>query len=159
MNDEPTSLDPGKVLTLNNAHAQETSLLDAGSLSALLDVAFYARGLDGGATAFLIALSQDATYDNPNFAWFKNVYESFVYIDRIIVAATARGQGIARLLYRDLFSAARVSGRQWVVCEVNVEPPNPESQAFHAAMGFQEVGVASIRGGTKTVRYFSLNLT
>jgi len=158
MNHELTSLDPGKVLTLNNAHARETSLLDPESLSALLDVAFYARGLDGGATAFLIALSQDATYDNPNFAWFKNVYDSFVYIDRIIVAAAARGQGMARLLYKDLFYAAEISGRQWAVCEVNVEPPNPESQAFHIAMGFQEVGVATIREGKKTVRYFALEL-
>jgi len=138
MNHELTSLDPGKVLTLNNAHARETSLLDPESLSALLDVAFYARGLDGGATAFLIALSQDATYDNPNFAWFKNVYESFVYIDRIIIAATARGQGIARLLDRDLFSAARVSGRQWVVCEVNVEPPILNRRRFMLQWAFKK---------------------
>jgi hypothetical protein len=41
-----------------------------------------------------------------------------------------------------------------VVCEVNIEPPNPASDKFHRAMGFEEVGQASIHGGTKTVRYF-----
>jgi predicted GNAT superfamily acetyltransferase len=39
------------------------------------------------------------------------------------------------------------------VCEVNAEPPNPASDAFHAAMGFAEVGSATLGGG-KQVRYF-----
>jgi uncharacterized protein len=41
-----------------------------------------------------------------------------------------------------------------VVCEVNIDPPNPASEAFHLALGFKEVGQATIHGGTKTVRYF-----
>jgi predicted GNAT superfamily acetyltransferase len=40
-----------------------------------------------------------------------------------------------------------------VVCEVNIEPPNLLSDAFHAAMGFDGVGQAAIHNGTKTVRY------
>ena len=42
-----------------------------------------------------------------------------------------------------------------VVCEVNREPPNPASDAFHAALGFSEVGLAAIHGGSKTVRYLA----
>jgi len=110
--------------------------------------------MDRGATAFLIALDQDASYRNPNFDWFKDSRESFIYIDRIIVAASARGQGIARILYDDLFSVAQQAGHQRVVCEVNIEPPNLASDKFHRTMGFEEVGQASIHGGTKTVRYF-----
>jgi len=91
---------------------------------------------------------------NPNFNWFKEHRESFVYIDRIIVAASARGQGLARMLYGDLFGAAQQAGQDRVVCEVNIEPPNPASNAFHVAMGFQEVGKAAFYGGTKTVRYY-----
>ena len=77
-------------------------------------MSFYARGMDRGATAFLIALDQDASYRNPNFDWFKDSRESFIYIDRIIVAASARGQGIARILYDDLFSVAKQAGHQRV---------------------------------------------
>jgi predicted GNAT superfamily acetyltransferase len=153
-----TSLDLTPVLSLNNAHAKETSLLDEDSLAALLGMAFYARGIDRGATAFLIALGHNASYKNPNFAWFKATCEPFIYIDRIIVAKSARGRGIARLLYEDLFAAARQAGHYRVVCEVNIEPPNPASDAFHAAMGFEGVGQATIHNGTKTVRYFEKTL-
>ena len=146
-------LDKAAVLVLNNLHAKETSALDEASLAQLLDMSFYARGVNRGATAFLIALDQAAHYWSPNFHWFKGNRPSFVYIDRIIVAASARGQGIARLLYDDLFLAAQQAGHERVVCEVNIEPPNPASEAFHETMGFKEVGQASIHNGAKTVRY------
>jgi uncharacterized protein len=149
-----SSLDATSVLFLNNTNAKETSALDDSSLKALLDMAFYARGIDRGATAFLIALEHSAAYVNPNFMWFKASRQSFVYIDRIIVSISARGQGIARVLYEDLFTAVKRGGHDRVVCEVNIEPPNPVSEAFHLAMGFGAVGQATIHNGMKTVRYF-----
>ena len=155
---ELTPLDCALSLALNNAHAKETSVLDEDGLGLLLGMAFYARGIDRGATALLIALDHDATYENPNFAWFKASSEPFVYIDRVIVAECARGQGIARLLYEDLFVAAKQAGHKRVVCEVNLDPPNPASDAFHAAMGFKGVGEATIYKGAKTVRYFEKTL-
>ena len=33
--------------------------------------------------------------------------------------------------------------------------PNPASDAFHAALGFSEVGGGAIHGGAKTVRYLT----
>ena len=146
--------DTAIILSLNNEHAQETSTLDDSGLTALLEMAFYARGVDRGATAFLIALDHNASYGSPNFVWFKASRESFVYIDRIIVSRAARGLGIARLLYYDLFARAKQAGHDRVVCEVNIEPPNLVSEAFHVAMGFDGVGQATIYDGTKTVRYF-----
>lgn len=142
------------VLLLNNAHAEETSWLDEERLAALLGMAFYVRGIDGGATAFLIALDHGAAYDNANFAWFKGSGKPFVYIDRVVVAESARGMGMARLLYEDLFAAAARHRHTRIVCEVNIDPPNPASDAFHARMGFEGVGQATIANGTKTVRYF-----
>ena len=100
-------------------------------------------------------IDQDADYDSPNFLWFKARYPRFVYVDRIAVAAAARGRGHARSLYGDLFGAALAKGHKVVVCEVNSDPPNPASDAFHAALGFSEVGQAAIHGGKKTVRYFA----
>ena len=151
-------LDAPVILSLNNQHARETSALDDADLGALLDMAFYARGIDRGATAFLIAFDQNAAYRSPNFLWFKASQQSFVYIDRIIVSSSARGQGIARLLYEDLFAVAKQAGHERVVCEVNIEPPNLVSEAFHRAMSFVEVGKATIHDGTKTVRYFEKKL-
>ena len=147
----------GEVLALNNAHARELSWLEPGELFALLGQAFYARRV-GKLDAFLLAFDQGASYDSPNYQWFRARHPRFVYVDRVVVAAGARGLGLARLLYEDLVRCARVAGHDRVVCEVNVEPPNPASDALHAALGFAEVGRASIHDGTKTVRYLSLAL-
>ena len=152
--DDLSSLDATSILLLNNTNAKETSALEVASLTTLINMAFYARGIDRGATAFLIALEHNAAYVNPNFLWFKASRRSFVYVDRIIVSISARGQGLARVLYEDLLVAAKRAGHDRVVCEVNIEPPNPVSEAFHLAMGFEEVGRATIHGGTKAVRYF-----
>jgi predicted GNAT superfamily acetyltransferase len=145
------------VLTLNNRHAAELSWLEPEDLSHLVSQAFYARRI-GKLEAFLLAFDQDADYESPNFLWFKERYRRFVYVDRIAVAESARGRGHARLLYHDLFDVAARNGHDIVVCEVNSDPPNPASDAFHAALGFLEIGQASIHGGEKTVRYFARSL-
>jgi predicted GNAT superfamily acetyltransferase len=76
-----------------------------------------------------------------------------------VVEPAQRGRGVARQLYEDLFDAARSSGRGRVVCEVNSDPPNPASDAFHARLGFAVVGTAHLADRGKTVRYFCRELT
>ncbi|NOJ39556.1 GNAT family N-acetyltransferase [Bradyrhizobium australiense] len=142
------------LLALNNAHAQELSWLEAERLADLVGEAFLARKV-GEADAFLLAFDQDARYYSPNFIWFRDRYARFVYVDRIVVAPSARGRGCARRLYADLFEHAVRAGHDRIVCEVNKTPPNPASDAFHAALGFVEVGAASVHGGSRTVRYLS----
>jgi predicted GNAT superfamily acetyltransferase len=128
------------------------------SLQHLVKHAFLARRI-GNLDAFLLALDQDADYDSPNFRWFRTRYPRFVYVDRIVVASSARGRGCARRLYHDLFEHAVRAGHDRVFCEVNSSPPNPESDAFHAALGFVEVGTASVYEGSRTVRYLSRTLS
>jgi uncharacterized protein len=142
------------VLALNNAHAVELSWLDAERLRSLIAQAFYARAV-GAVDAFLLAFDQTADYDSPNYLWFRRRYPRFVYIDRVVVEPLARRRGYAQRLYADLFFCARQAGHRLVVCEVNSDPPNPASDAFHAAQRFAEVGAASIHGGAKTVRYLA----
>mgnify|MGYP002622464211 CR=1 FL=1 len=146
------------LLALNNAHARELSLLDRARLEHLLAQAFHARVI-GDATAFLIAFDETADYDSPNYLWFRSRYPRFVYVDRIAVAPEARGRGLARALYAGLFAAAAAAGQHLICCEVNSDPPNPASDAFHAALGFREAGSAAIHGGAKTVRYLTLTLS
>lgn len=142
------------VLALNEANVQETSPLDQAGLRDLVAEAFYAKVI-GSVDAFLLAFDQDAAYRSPNFLWFKARQPRFVYVDRVIVAPHARGRGLARLLYGDLFNHARAAGHDHVACEVNVAPPNPASDAFHAALGFTEEGQATLPAGGKVVRYLS----
>jgi predicted GNAT superfamily acetyltransferase len=142
------------VLALNNANAAATSELDLAELGALVEQACYARGVGVGGDGFLIAVDQNAALVSPNFAWFKRRYERFLYIDRIVISEHARGQGNARRLYEDLFDCGSRLGHTVVGCEVNFDPPNPVSDAFHAALGFEVVGRA-VLPGAKSVRYYA----
>src|SRR3979409_234249 len=116
------------LLALNNEHARELSWLEPERLEHLVSQAFLARRI-GNFDAFLLAFDQAAQYDSPNFLWFRSRYPRFVYVDRIVVASSARGRGHARRLYLDLFEQAVRAGHERVVCEVNAQPPNPESDA------------------------------
>lgn len=145
------------ILELNNRHAAELSLLTAQSLAALLGTAFHARRI-GQADAFLIGLDETAEYGSSNFLWFRARYPRFAYVDRVVVAEHARNRGLARRLYAGFFAAARAAGHAIACCEVNQEPPNPASDAFHAALGFEPVGTAALYGGERTVRYLVRNL-
>ncbi len=142
------------MLALNQAHVLETSSLDLPEMQALIDQAFHLGTCEaGGAEAFLLAVDQDADYASPNFQWFRARYLRFVYIDRVIVAPAQRQKGWGRRFYAALFKAAAAAGHTVVACEVNSEPPNPASEAFHKALGFTEVGSAVLAGRGKTVTY------
>lgn len=146
-----TPADFSAVLDLNTRHENELSPLDAVRLAGLVEAAYLA-GVVGEADAFLIAFDETSDYDSPNFIWFRERYPRFAYVDRIAVAQHARGRGLARLFYEALFEKAKADGHEMIACEVNLDPPNPASDAFHAALGFREVGTAGY--GKKTVRYF-----
>ncbi len=146
-------MDESAMLALNNEHREETSELDSARLHALIVQGFHIGLRNRGRDAFLIAFDQDAISASPNFQWFKSRFPRFVYIDRVIVAPGKRGRGLARALYGELFAAAAQAEHRLVGCEVNVEPPNPVSDAFHEALGFAEVGRAALYGGDKVVRY------
>jgi predicted GNAT superfamily acetyltransferase len=146
------------LLDLNNAHAVALSYLEPGRLADLIGRAFLALAHEDG-RALLISFNQSADYDSPNFLWFRGRFERFVYVDRVVVSPAVRGRGFARRLYEDLFQWARAAGHDRIVCEINSDPPNPASDAFHEGLGFMEVGAGVIHGGAKSVRYMSRQLT
>lgn len=152
------SCEPGRVIALNNASETETSRLDAVSYASLLAASAYARRIGEGPRAILIAMDATPTYQNVNFGWFQKRYTSFTYIDRVVAAEQARGQGLARALYADLVSTARTHGHGHICCEINIEPPNPASDAFHSALDFYEVGQAVLGNSGKHVRYLAKEL-
>ncbi|MBB4305361.1 hypothetical protein GGD81_004437 [Rhodobium orientis] len=140
------------LLTLNNDHSRETSALTAAKWHDLISGAFLA-GYVPPSSSFLIAFDERADYENPNFSWFADRFPRFVYVDRIVVSAGQKGQGLGRQMYAELFRRAHAADRIVIGCEVNLEPPNPGSDAFHATLGFEEVGRAYLADRSKTVRY------
>jgi uncharacterized protein len=145
------------ILALSALHEAETSALTHDSLSIMLGNAFHYATARAGVDGYLISFDQDANYHGINFLWFKSRYLRFVYIDRVVVAANARGKGIARSFYDELIRLARAANHEYIMCEINTFPPNDGSMAFHRAMGFTEVGKAEI-GRQKTVSYQALAL-
>ncbi len=140
-----SSADLDAMLALNNAHAAEVNALTREALSALVAVAARARVI--GRDAFLIALDETIAPQGPNHRWFLERYETFLYIDRVVVAPAARGRGLMRALYDELGDARPLC------CEVNVVPPNPGSLEAHARLGFVPCGEAIDPRNGKHVRY------
>jgi tryptophan synthase alpha chain len=140
-----------EVLALNQSEEEATSPLDREELGQLLERSVWAAAaVSGGAVrAFLVAFGPGSAYASPNYRWFCRRLDDFLYIDRVVVARSARGQGLARQLYAAAQAAAPAAP---LVCEVNLLPPNPGSDAFHASLGFTELGRGSPAPG-KTVRY------
>jgi predicted GNAT superfamily acetyltransferase len=144
------------VLSLSAANEIETGPLDRDKLVQLASESFAARVVRPD-VAYLLTFAPDAGIEGPNFSWFKARGGRFIYVDRIVVAEAARGQGVARRLYEDLFVQARAAGYDEVTCEVNRDPPNPISDQFHAALGFVPLGTALLPNG-KTVTYLTRTL-
>ncbi|HEY0300052.1 MAG TPA: GNAT family N-acetyltransferase [Rhizomicrobium sp.] len=139
---DATRADWPAILALNRADVQFLSPLGEARLARLAAAACCLRVIEteGAVAAFLLGFAKGADYDSPNFLWFDVRLDAFLYVDRIVVAPAARGRGLAGRLYDDFESAARVRGIPRIVCEVNADPPNPVSLAFHARRGFREVG-------------------
>ena len=155
-------LDRAAALVLNNEHAVELSAETPSTWDDLVSVAWAAWGItdeDGRLAAFLIALDDVGMPRGPNHRWFQERRHNFVYVDRVVTAEFARRHGLARQLYRALIDAAQRAGRESVVCEVNLDPPNPASLAFHQRLGFVPVGEAVLAQRGKTVRYLERRLT
>lgn len=145
-----------RVLTLNNIHAKETSYLETADLERLISRSYLTKTI-GELDAFLIAMSHSSPHDGINYSWFKERFDSFAYIDRIVTAEHARGKGHAKSLYLALMDKAKEDGIDMVCCEINHSPPNPGSVAFHEKLGFEMIDTADL-SEDKTVGYWTKKL-
>jgi predicted GNAT superfamily acetyltransferase len=145
--------DFAQILRLNEESVHFLSPLTPERLDALHNEAAYHRVMedDGHAVAFLLAFRETADYDSPNFLWFTERYDNFLYVDRIVVALACQGKRIGDRMYDDLFSHARQQCVARVTCEFDIDPPNDASRRFHERRGFSEVGTQAVAGGKKRV--------
>jgi uncharacterized protein len=141
------------ILAINSANVVHTSPMDLTRLIALDRLSCYHRVacVDGRVLGFLLAMHSGANYENENFAWFAERYERFVYVDRVVIAQTARGRHLGSLLYEDLFGWAWQNAFPFVTCEYNVIPANEPSRLFHGKFGFTEQGTQWVANHAKKV--------
>lgn len=147
------------VLALNNAAGASILPLDAARIRFFFDHAAYFRvaEVDGHMAGFLIALTPDAPHDSPNFLWFRERFDDFLYIDRIVVAGSRRGTGLGRVFYADLQSFSEVRTPR-IACEVFLETGNDTALLFHGTFGFHEVGQQLMPGIDRRVSLLTKEL-
>ena len=149
---EPASpSDYGEILRLNEAAIPAVNRIDEADLAILHGQALslsVARSNDHIA-GFLLALNETARYASENYQYFKGHYERFVYVDRIVVNMDFRRLGIGAGLYDTLL--VPMDPAVTITCEVNLEPPNPGSLAFHRELGFTIVDEQETESGKKRV--------
>lgn len=154
---EPADLEAA--LTLNNSavpavnphdHDSWTAHVARSSTTWVAEVTDLAQPQLAG---FLITFLPGVDYASANYGWLNERFDQFSYVDRIVVAPNVRGRGVGRALYRAHETLATDHGCRRVLCEVNVDPPNPESVAFHESVGWR--GVADVEQSPGyVVRFF-----
>lgn len=136
--------DLGCVLEINQANTPEVGSVDADRLTFLLDESVIALAATARAevVGFALVLPPGSTYDSVNYRWFANRGDDVMYLDRVAIDAGHRRRGLGRALYTSVLDriAADHADMTRLGLEVNIEPPNPASMAFHRELGFVEVG-------------------
>ena len=148
--------DLDRLVAVNDAAYPAVPLTPAAELAELISMSSVVVVVDDGSAAgFVLGMPPGLAYQSENYLFFssraRELGTSFVYVDRIVLAAHLRGRGLGPQLYAAVFAEARRVGADEVLCEVNIEPPNPGSLAFHNRLGFVEVGRQSTKGGANLV--------
>ena len=143
------------VLAINNDAVPAVNSLIASELTDIINISAKAWVVDeeDKIVGVLIVLGPRESYGSANYTWLDSQFKNFCYVDRIIIASSGKRKGYGRALYLELEEHAASTGAEVLLCEVNVEPENPQSMAFHASLGwvpFQD----REHGPGKVVRYF-----
>lgn len=133
--------DHAAVLALNDANVPAVSAMGEARLTELLGLADRSDvvDVDGEVAGFVLTFAPGSTYDSLNYRAFSARYGTdFYYLDRIAIDERFRRRGLATFVYDEIEAVAHPYGRNTL--EVNTEPPNEVSMAFHLGRGYLEVG-------------------
>lgn len=157
---EPTDADA--VLAINAECVPEVGEMDSEKLEYFAaNAGFFAveENESGDIVGFLVGLDETTVgYGSNNFAWFKERYPKFAYVDRIALTESARGSGLGPKFYQAFEAWAYGHGKLYVTAEVNTIPDNPHSHYFHQKCGFVETGRGNPYGGEEEVAYYEKSI-
>lgn len=154
--------DISRLVELNNDAAPAVPLETQESMAALLEVSAWAALVEGPEhkpIAAVITVATGADYASENYEYFERRFNHHLYIDRVFVDRDHRSAGIGKMLYRAVEDEARRRGATVVTCEVNLEPPNPKSLAFHHREGFQDLDTQATKGGSVVVQLLAKEIS
>ena len=142
------------IISLNENSLPAVSSLDIVGVKYFLEFSSYFKIISENnlPIGFLIGLMPGKDYSSENYIWVNERYDSFIYVDRIIIDTQYRQRGIGSYFYNHL--AETYNGKvESITCEVNIMPYNKPSIDFHEKYGFKEVGQEDTENGKKRVSY------
>ena len=88
---------------------------------------------------FVICFRENSDYKSPNYKYFNQKKEKFLYIDRVVIKSGFRRNGLGTRVYEFI---KRTASKELlpICCEVNSDPPNDISIKFHIKNGFKKIG-------------------
>lgn len=146
--------DAARLTELNNGATPAVPEVSLEQMAELLAQASWSivAEREGEVVGFVICFDPGVDYDSENYRYFEARHPSHFYIDRIVIDPDHRGAKLGATLYAEVFNRAQDQGLAQVTCEVNLEPPNPASIAFHHRLGFVDVDTQATKGGSVVVQ-------
>ena len=142
------------ILSLNQKTLPEVSSTDLVGIAYFLKNSSYFKIIlhNNYPVGFCIGLMPGKDYSSENYIWVNKRYNSFIYVDRIVIDEKYRNIGIGSYLYTHLVKMyyGKVEN---IICEVNILPHNKPSINFHKKYGFKEIGQKDTENGKKRVSY------
>ncbi|WP_375322455.1 GNAT family N-acetyltransferase [Aliivibrio logei] len=129
------------ILELNEQFVHVLSPMNKSKLIRLIEMSAISVVIeeDNHIAGFMLAFTQGVKYESINYEWFNENYDSFLYIDRIVVSEHFQGKRVASRLYKQALDLAAERSLSCVVAEIDIMPPNDPSLLFHQKMGFKEI--------------------
>lgn len=145
-----TDADLDRVGQINTANVPEVGPADRDHLAHLFAESSIrlVEETDGQLVGFCLVLAPGADYDSVNYLWFTDNHPETMYLDRVAFDAAFVGRGLGSAMYAevDRIIRAEFPDATGLSLEVNVDPPNEPSLAFHRTLGFAEVGRQMSKG-------------
>jgi predicted GNAT superfamily acetyltransferase len=136
-----STTDLGRVHAINEANVPAVGSVDLDRLQFLVDEAPIAlvADVDSVVVGFCLVLAPGSGYDSSNYRWFAEHDDTAWYLDRVAFDPQARRRGLGTRMYAEVERRLVLHGVRRLGLEVNSEPPNVGSLAFHADRGFTEL--------------------
>ena len=129
------------IVKMNQEALPAVSSVNINDMNHFLSIVDYFRSLkiEKKLVGFLIALTPGKEYHSVNYKWFEKRFDSFMYVDRIVIDPSYQGNGLGKAFYNNLADFSN-NKTDRITCEVNIRPKNEGSMIFHEKYGFNEVG-------------------
>jgi predicted GNAT superfamily acetyltransferase len=141
-----TALDIEAVWAINQENIPAVGEETVEVLADLLSMSLFSlvAEADNVVVGFCMVLGPQTQYQSPNYLYFCERYDDFIYLDRVAVTSAFQGLGLGAALYSEV---EKQSNSTLFALEVNTKPRNEGSLRFHTREGFVMLEEVETRPG------------